>query len=147
MRAIFAATALVALAGCGSSSSTQDSAAAAATEITAPAEDTKIIAVTSHANWCGSCKALAPKVEVVRASNTFDGVEFFVIDYTDKDVEAFFADADTLGIGEAFRTEFSEGVKTGKLYLVDTSSGAIVSRVDKTMDEDAIKTAIEAMSV
>ena len=110
--------------------------------VTAPAEDTKILAVTSHADWCGSCKALDPKVKAVQAANTFDGGEFAIIDYTSRDTDAFFADAETLGVAAAMRATFPDKIKTGRLYLVILDSGEVVGTVDKSMDEAAITAAI-----
>lgn len=143
MRFILATTALAFSAACGAQSAPPESIAANVS-ITTPAEDTRLVAVLSYAAWCGSCKALDPKVNAVRAANTFESVEFFAIDYTDKDVEAFFADADTLGVGDTLKAEFANGIKTGKLYLIDLDTGEIIARVDKTMDEATITSTIEA---
>ncbi len=143
MRFILATTALAFSAACGAQSAPPESIAANVS-IATPAEDTRLVAVLSYAAWCGSCKALDPKVNAVRAANTFEGVEFFAIDYTDKNADAYFVDATTLGVADALKTEFAEGIKTGKLYLVDRDSGVIVGRIDKTMDEAAIVSAIQA---
>lgn len=143
MRFILASAALALTTACGAQTAAPDSLAATKS-ITTPAEDTKIVAVMSYAAWCGSCKALDPKVNAVRAANIFEGVEFFAIDYTDKDSDAFFADAATLGVDDAFRAEFAEGIKTGKLYLIDHESGEIIGRVDKAMDAATITSTIQA---
>ena len=144
MRIIFAAVAAAIVTACGQ-------AAVPASErapVTAPTEDVRILAVTSYADWCGSCKALDPKVKAVQATNTFDGVEFATIDYTSRSSEAFFADAETLGVAETMQTVFADGIKTGKLYLIDLDSGDVISTVDKSMDEAAITAAIsEAVSL
>ena len=134
MRFILAAGAAAFIAACGQTQSLDTERLA----ITAPAEDTKVLAVMSYADWCGSCKALDPKVEAAKADNAFDGVEFAILDYTKKDADAFFADADTLGVGDAMRTQFSETIKTGRLYLVSLDTGEIISTVDKSMDEATI---------
>ena len=138
MRLILAATAETLMAACGQAEVPASERAA----VTAPAEDTKILAVTSHADWCGSCKALDPKVKAVQAANTFDGVEFAIIDYTSRDTDAFFADAETLGVAAAMRATFPDKIKTGRLYLVNLDSGEVVGTVDKSMDEAAITAAI-----
>ena len=138
MRLFLAATAAVAMAACGQA----DVPASERAAVTTPAEDTKILAVLSYADWCGSCKALDPKVKAVQAANTFDGVEFATIDYTSRDMDAFFADAETLGVTAAMRATFPDKVKTGRLYLVNMDSGEVVGTVDKSMDEAAIAAAI-----
>lgn len=138
MRLFLAASAIALMAACGQASVPASERAA----VTAPAEDTKLLAVLSYADWCGSCKALDPKVKAVQAANTFDGVEFATIDYTSRDSDAFFADAETLGVAGAMRATFPDKVKTGRLYLVNLDSGEVVGTVDKSMDEAAITAAI-----
>ncbi len=138
MRFFLAATAAALVTACGQASAPATEAIA----ITAPSEDTRVMAVMSYASWCGSCKALDPKVEAVQTANTFDGVEFAKLDYTDRNADAFFANADTLGVGPAMRAQFSDKIKTGRMYLVDLESGEILSTVDKSMDEAAIAQAI-----
>ncbi len=137
MRLLITATALAFITACSGASSPSKSETAAVA-IQAPAEDTRLLAVMSYADWCGSCKALDPKVQAVKAAGTFEGVEFFTIDYTKKNDEAFFADADTLGVGDTMRATFEDKIKTGKLYLINRDSGAVVSIVDKNMDEATI---------
>ena len=138
MRLLLAATATALLAACGQ-------AAVPASErapVTAPSEDVRVLAVLSYADWCGSCKALDPKIKAVQAANAFDGVEFATIDYTSRSADAFFADAETLGVGETMRATFGDTIKTGRLYLIDLDSGDVISTVDKSMDEAAITAAI-----
>ncbi len=138
MRFVLAAMTAALVAACGQTSVPASERAA----VTAPAEDTKVLAVLSYADWCGSCKALDPKIKAVQAANTFDGVEFATIDYTSRSADAFFADAETLGVGETMRATFGDSIKTGRLYLVDLDTGDVISTVDKSMDESAIAQAI-----
>ena len=138
MRLFLTAAATALLAACGQASVPASERA----PVTTPKEQTRILAVMSYADWCGSCKALDPKVKAVRAANTFDGVEFATIDYTSRNKDAFFADAETLGVGAAMRTTFGDSVKTGRLYLIDLSTGDVISTVDKSMDEATIAQAI-----
>lgn len=143
MRFSLAAISIAALAACGPSVAASGSLADVK-EITAPAEDTRVLAVLSYARWCGSCKVLDPKVETVRASNPFDGAEFFAFDYSSRDDSAYFADAETLGIAGTMREIFPDKIKTGQLYLIDRSSGDVISTVTKSMSEAEIAAAIEA---
>ena len=98
-----------------------------------PAESTRLLAVTSFADWCGSCKALDPKIQAVKASNSFEGVEFFTIDYTPKNTEDFYKSAAILGVDETFRAIFDGKVKTGRLYLIDRASGEIRREITQDM--------------
>lgn len=143
MRSFFAAAALVVITACGATVAAP-SESALSTRVTAPADETTIIAVLSYANWCGSCKALDPKINAVLSTNTFDGLEAFSLDYTARDQAGFYTAAETLGVAGTLRAEFGDKIKTGKMYLIDAKTGAIVSRIDKTMDEAAIKAALEA---
>jgi thiol-disulfide isomerase/thioredoxin len=143
MRFSLAALSFAVLAACGPSVAATGSLADVKA-ITAPAEDTQILAVLSYASWCGSCKVLDPKVETVRAANDFEGVEFFALDYSAKDEAAYFADAETLGIAETMREVFPERIKTGQLYLIDRSSRDVISTVTKSMSEAEIVAAIDA---
>ena len=138
MRLILASAAATFMTACGQA----DVPASERAAVAAPAEDTRILAVLSYADWCGSCKALDPKVKAVQATNTFDGVEFATIDYTSRDADAFFSDAETLGVADAMRATFPEKIKTGRLYLVNLDSGEVISTIDKSMDEAAISAAI-----
>ena len=138
MRLILAATAAALVSACGQATVPASERAA----VTAPAEDARVLAVLSYADWCGSCKALDPKVQAVQSANSFDGVEFAKIDYTSRNADAFFADAETLGIGDTMRATFGDTIKTGRLYLVNLESGEVISTIDKSMDEAAIAAAI-----
>nr|WP_070958890.1 thioredoxin family protein [Hyphomonas sp. Mor2] len=138
MRSFLAATAAILVSACSQASVPASERAV----VTAPAEDARVLAVLSYADWCGSCKALDPKVQAVQAANTFEGVEFATIDYTSRNADAFFADAETLGVGDTMRSTFGDKIKTGRLYLINLDSGEVISTIDKSMDEAAIKTAI-----
>lgn len=138
MRLVLAAIAAAVLTACGQATPPASERAA----VTTPAGDARVLAVMSYASWCGSCKALDPKIEAVQQANTFDGVAFAKIDYSSRDADAFYADAETLGIGETMRATFGDKIKTGRMYLINLETGAVISTVDKSMDETAIKAAI-----
>ncbi len=140
MRTFIVAAALALAAACSAPAPPPDSLASL--QITAPQADTRLVAVFSYATWCSSCKALDPKINAVRAANTFEGVEFFALDYTQKDAAAYYAAAETLGVADTMRTKFADRISTGRLYLIDRDSGAILAEVTKDMDEAAITAAI-----
>lgn len=88
--------------------------------------DTKLAAVMVRADWCPTCKVIEPKVLAARADQQLDGVAHIVIDYTERDDRDFYAQADAAGVGRAMRREFSDGIYTGMLYVVDVDSQKIV---------------------
>lgn len=107
-------------------------------EASRPVEASQIAAVRVHADWCPNCRALDPKVEKVIASDEWDGVTFVRIDYTRRDRTAVFAEADSLGIGEAIRAHFAGGINTGLLLLVDIDSQAVIDTMTHKETEAAI---------
>ena len=107
-------------------------------------EDASLAAVLAYADWCSSCKILDPKVKAVKESQELAGVQFVTIDYTDRDVEGLFVQADTNGVGQAVRTFLADEVKTGWLLLVDLDDNKVVGKVVKSMNEDEIAGAIKA---
>lgn len=108
------------------------------------ASDTRLAAVLVYADWCGSCKVLDPKLTQAKAEGPIDGLQYFVLNYTDRDDEAFFASADALGFGAPIRTKLAEGVKTGILLLVDLDDGTIVGDLRKELSAEEIRAAMVA---
>lgn len=39
-----------------------------------------------HANWCGTCKVLAPKMDAIINENTFEGIDFYDANVEDEGV-------------------------------------------------------------
>lgn len=135
-------------AGADNTAATASDASAAdpapvAADATPAAASSKIKAVLMYADWCGSCKVLDPKLKAVQAKGTIEGVDYVVLDFTEKNADALFAAADAKGVGPTIRARFPEQVKTGLLLLVDTDSGEIVKEISKTMTEDEIEAALK----
>lgn len=126
-------------AGCAAESEAPTAAADSDVE-----EAANLAAVLVYADWCSSCKILDPKVEAVKANQELPGVNFVTIDYTARDVDDLFAQADQQGVGEAIRQFLAEEVKTGWLLLVDLDDNRVVGKVVKSMEEAEIAGAIKA---
>ena len=105
--------------------------------------DTKTKAVLIYADWCGSCKVLDPKVKKVQSMGTLPGLEFVTLDYTDKNAEAFYVQADAAGVGAAVKSYLDGTVKTGQLLLVDLDDQKVVGKVTKTLEPTEILTALK----
>jgi len=104
---------------------------------------TKTTAVLIYADWCGSCKVLDPMVKKVQAMGTIPGLNFVTLDYTDKDADAFYAQAEAAGVGEAVKAYLDGTVKTGQLVLVDLDDQKVLSKVTKTFKPAEIVTALK----
>ncbi len=104
----------------------------------------EIAAVRIHADWCPNCRALDPKLEAVAAGQNWDGVSFVRIDYTRRDQDAVFAEADRLGVGPAIRAHFAGGIKTGQLLLVDVRRQEVLDLVTHRETEAGIAERIRA---
>jgi len=77
--------AALALTACGNATEAGSSIKNAATDKASAMMDTKTKAVLVYADWCGSCKILDPAVKKAQSMGPMPGVEFVVLDYTDKD--------------------------------------------------------------
>lgn len=113
-------------------------------EASRPVASSEIAAVRVYADWCPNCRALDPKLDTVAASGDWDGVSFVRIDYTKRDKDAVFAEADRLGVGPAIRAHFAGGIKTGQLLLVDVDSQAVIDLVTHKETEAGISERIRA---
>ena len=102
----------------------------------------KLGAVLIYADWCGSCKVLDPKVEAVKAGHNFDSTFFLTLDYTDKNIDAFYEAARAAGVNDPVKTFLGDSVKTGQLLLIDMDDQKVVEVIKKDMSEADISKAI-----
>jgi len=91
----------------------------------------KTKAVLIYADWCGSCKVLDPAVKKVQSMGPVPGVEFVVLDYTAKDADDFYAQAEAAGVASAVQTHFDGTIKTGQMLLVDLDDEAVIGTITK----------------
>ena len=130
----------LALGACSKAPATDSSPTIAANGVTGETKiDTKVVAVLTYADWCGSCKILDPKIKAMQAAMEKQGVEFVKLDYTDKNADDFFAQAEAAGVESAIRTALDGTIKTGRLYLVPVGSDSAVAMIDKTATPMQIK--------
>lgn len=110
---------------------------------TTQASTVKTKAVLIYADWCGSCKVLDPKIKNVQAMGAMPGLEYVTLDYTAKDADVFYAQAEAAGVADAVRTYLNGTIKTGQLLLVDLDDQKVVGKVNKTLEQGAIVTALK----
>lgn len=146
MRIVLTSAALAFAAACGAPAASENPSITPAAKL-APAEEARLVAVLSYADWCGSCRVLDPKLAGLRADPP-EGVHIVTLDYTARDADAFFAAADAAGVGETVRARFEGGVKTGMLLLIDRDDATVIGEIKKDMTEaeivDTVTTAAAA---
>lgn len=108
------------------------------------AEKPTIVAITMHADWCGTCKALNPKLENVKTELEDKGVLFTRFDFTDEStIKQSELMANWIGFGNLFN-EHKEAGKTGFVILIDAETFEVLERITNNNDETEIKKTIEA---
>ena len=104
----------------------------------------ELLVVKLHADWCGSCLVLGPRIDSAREQADLDesSALFVTLDLTDEATRHQSALlAHSLGLEEFFAANRG---KTGFAILVDVASGEIKGRLTKDMSADGIAAAIRA---
>ena len=112
------------------------SASAFASDASRPA----VVALLFHADWCASCKVIAPHLESARKDFAARPVLFTRVDQTDdytKRQSAFLAAQ--LGATDVYR---GNAGKTGFVALLDAKTGRELGRLTKTQSADEMRAAI-----
>ncbi|MGB0908264.1 MAG: thioredoxin domain-containing protein [Maricaulaceae bacterium] len=137
--------AVLGLAGCSQASAPDPgtSSPTAAPVVQDANMETRTKAVLVYADWCGSCKVLDPKVKKVKAAGAVSGIEYVTLDYTDKNPENFFAQAEAAGVKMAVKDYRGDKVKTGQLLLVDLDDQKVIGKVTKSLDHAEIIAALQ----
>lgn len=142
-----AATALI-IGACSDADTSVNTLKAAETVATDTMSDAaaspKTKAVLVYADWCGSCKVLDPKIKAVKAMGPMPGLDFVTLDFTNKNADAFFAQAEAAGVGQAVQDYLNGTVKTGQLLLVDMDDQIVRAKVTKDLDNSEIVQAMRS---
>jgi len=112
-------------------------------EMTTKVLSTKTKAVLVYADWCGSCKVLDPKIKKVQSMGAISGIELVTLDYTDKDADGFYGQAQAAGVEEAVKSYLDGTIKTGQLLLVDLDDKKVIGKVTKTLEPAEILTSLK----
>lgn len=147
MKKLFAISfAALALTACGNAVET-GSSLKEATTVTVKSDsmvNVKTKAVLVYADWCGSCKVIDPTVTKVKNMGPLPGVEFVVLDSTDKDESNFYAQALGAGVEAAVRAHMNGKIKTGQLLLVDVDDAKVLNKITKEDAASVILSKIKA---
>ena len=103
----------------------------------------KTKAVLIYADWCGSCKVLDPKIQKVQSMGAIPGLEYVTLDFTAKDADGFYAQAQAAGVEDAVKSYLAGTIKTGQLLLVDLDDQKVIGKVTKTLEPAEILTAVK----
>ncbi len=104
---------------------------------------TAVHAVKFHADWCGSCKTIAPQLEKARGKHALDdlNVLFVTLDLTNettRNQSAMMANA--MGIGELYK---ENNGKTGYIVLINSKTGESLGKITKKHNADDIAALIK----
>lgn len=102
----------------------------------------KLYAVTFHADWCGSCKTLAPIMDDVREEANSQDILFVTLDLTDADmIHQSKLKASALGLWPVLK---ANGSKTGSVALIQAGSNEELARFKKDATAEDIVASIES---
>ncbi len=104
--------------------------------------EAKTYAVLFYADWCGTCKALDPKIEEAREALAEEPVLYVTFDMTDEKTTRHTAMlANALQLDEHFNENAG---RTGFLLLIDAESREVVDRITREDSAEDIRNKIAA---
>jgi len=108
-----------------------------------PTTEATLVAIRIHADWCGRCKALDPKLAAAQASTADLPIEHLRLDYTRKDDAALTAALKARGLHEPVLLAMGGKYVTGQLILVDLTSKQLLRTLPSDASEQDIRTALQ----
>ena len=112
--------------------------------------EASVAAVRIHADWCPSCKALDPKLAEAIAGTSNLPIKHVRFDYTDRNADRLWDELREAGYNDAIGQALDGKIKTGRLVLIDASTGALIDQVASTASvqdiEAALKDAVQDVS-
>jgi len=113
-----------------------------ASEIEKGITEPKILAVTMHADWCGKCKTMDPKLSSIKKEFKDTGILFTILDMTDEFTKSQAQmQATLMGIQDLFQQH--EG-KTGYTVIIDAETGKELDRITHDLSEEEMRNKLNA---
>ncbi|MEM7756454.1 MAG: thioredoxin domain-containing protein [Planctomycetota bacterium] len=122
--AVLVSGAVLGLSGCSTYGS--ETASADTTKLAATNDGAEVVLVAMHADWCGACTSLGPKVVAAASEMDGRGVKLVKADLTDRENPAGKATLETMGLGGLYAE--NKG-KTGLVYILDADSGEVLGTI------------------
>ena len=94
---------------------------------------TKLYVVAFHADYCGSCKAIAPKVGEVKQAMDGKPIEFLKFDFTSDETKL---KTSSLAEEKGFSEFLASNNGTGFVLLIDAESKKTVGKLTKILSVD-----------
>jgi len=111
----------------------------AATAVKEEAQQPLLVGVLHHADWCGSCKVLDPKLEAVKRDFQDQGVLFTQVDLTDEFTQA---QSVLFASWVGYKDVLANNQKTGFMLLVNPATGETMGKLTKVQSEDELRATI-----
>ena len=105
-------------------------------------EHAQLMIVKFHADWCGSCKAIAPAIKELKASLEGKPTLFVKLDFTN---DATKAQANMLSKALGIHDIVSKHNKTGFVLVIDSKTKKVHEKLTKKMNAKEMKDKIVAL--
>lgn len=90
------------------------------------ATEPRVLAVAMHADWCGTCQTLGPRLVEAAGPLEARGVKVVKADHTSRTNPEAQATLEGIGLGDLYERN---GGKTGIVYLVDADTGRVLDEI------------------
>jgi len=102
----------------------------------------KLLLVKYHADWCGSCKEIEPKITKLNSRLKGKPIKYIALDLTNK---ASTKNAKTLASNYGISDLIAEKQKTGYVAIIDANSKKILGKLYKTQSVEEMQQQINKL--
>ena len=103
-------------------------------------EKPEVISLLFYADYCGSCKVLDPKVEVVKEALSTEPILFIKLDHSsDETTNQAALLMDAIGMNDVYEAEKKS---SGFMLVVDANTKEVIAKITRDMSESEIEAKI-----